>query len=245
VTAPATPLGELRRGSKLSALLVGATIVAHVSPAGAQVGAATTIVSDNRFRGYSLSDGRPAGILDLSYDDPSGLYGTMSGSLVATRHHGLQPLGLLLNAGYAKRLDTGLTVDVGVTHSRYSRYSNHAAETGYTEVYASLSGKFMTGRIYVSPDYLEHGSLYGELNGSLPLASNLRLSGHAGLLVPFRRSSYEESYGRDVDWRIGIARQFGPLSLQAAWTAVRPGHESYRYGYHHRDGLVVSMTYAL
>jgi uncharacterized protein (TIGR02001 family) len=245
VTALATPRGELRRGSKLGALLVGATIVAHVSTAAAQVGAAATIVSDDRFRGYSLSDGRPAAILDLSYDHSSGLYGTVSGSLVATRHNGLQPLGLLLNAGYAKRLDTGLTVDVGGTHSRYSRYSNRAAETAYTEVYAGLSGKFVTARIYVSPDYLEHGSVYGELNGSLPLAAKLRLSGHAGLLVPFRQSSYAESYGRDVDWRIGIARQFGPLSLQAAWTAVRPAHEPYRYGYHHRDALVVSMTYAL
>jgi uncharacterized protein (TIGR02001 family) len=245
VTALATPLGKLRRGSKLGALLVGATIVAHVSPAAAQVSAAATILSDNRSRGYSLSDGRPAAIVDLSYDHPSGLYGTVSGSVVATRHDGLQPLGLLLNAGYAERLNTGLTVDAGVTHSRYSRYSNRAAETAYTEVYAGLSGKFLTGRIYVSPDYLEHGSLYGELNGSLPLAAKLRLSGHAGLLVPFRQSSYDESYGRDVDWRIGITRQSGPLSLQAAWTAVRPGHEPYRYGYHHRNALVVSMTYAL
>jgi uncharacterized protein (TIGR02001 family) len=192
-----------------------------------------------------LSDGQPAAILDLSYDHPSGFYGTVSGSVVATRHDGLQPLGLLLNTGYAKRLDTGLTLDAGVTHSSYSKYSNRAAERSYTEVYAGLSRKFLTGRIYVSPDYLEHGSVYGELNGSLPLASKLRLSGHAGLLVPFRQSSYDESYGRDVDWRIGIARQSGPLSLQAAWTAVRPGHEPYRHGYHHRDALVVSMTYAL
>jgi uncharacterized protein (TIGR02001 family) len=244
VTALAIPLGELRRASRRGTLLVGAAIVAHISPAAAQTGAAATIVSDNRFRGYSLSNGRPAAILDLSYDHPSGLYGTVSASLVATRHDGLEPLGLLLNAGYAKRLDTALTIDAGVTHSSYSKYSNRAAERSYTEIYAGLSGKFLTGRIYVSPDYLEHGSLYGELNGSLPLASKLRLSGHAGLLVPFRQSSYDESYGRDVDWRIGIARQSGPLLLQAAWTSVRPGHDPYRYGYHHRDAFVVSMAYA-
>jgi uncharacterized protein (TIGR02001 family) len=220
-------------------------IVAHGSPAAAQISAAATIVSDDRFRGYSLSDGRPAAILDLGYDDSSGVYGTLSGSLVASRYEGVQPLGLLLNAGYAKRLKTGLTVDTGVTHSRYSRYSNRASETSYTEVYAGISGKFVTGRVYVSPDYLEHGSIYGELNGNIPLGRNLNLDGHAGLLIPLRQSTYDEGYGRDIDWRIGIRRQFGAVSLQAAWTAVRPAHDFYRYRYHHRDALVLSLTYAL
>jgi uncharacterized protein (TIGR02001 family) len=204
-----------------------------------------SIVSDNRFRGYSLSDGRPAGILDLSYDDPSGFYGTASASAVASRNHGLQPLGFLLNAGYARRLASGLTVDSGVTHSSYSTYSNRGGNRSYTEVYAGVSGKFVTARIYASPDYLKHGSLYGELSSSLPLGAKLRLDGHAGLLVPLRQSSYQESYGRDFDWRIGVTHQSGPLSVQAAWIAVRPGHDLYRYRYHHRDALILSLTYAL
>jgi len=86
------------------------------SPAAAQVGTAVSVFSDDRFRGYTLSDSRPVGILDLSYDAQNGFYGALSGSIVATRHDGLQPLGLQLNGGYAKRLSSGLTVDTGIVH---------------------------------------------------------------------------------------------------------------------------------
>jgi uncharacterized protein (TIGR02001 family) len=245
VTAVARSLGELLKASKFRALLAGATIVAHATPAAAQLSGAVTVMNDDRFRGYSLSDGQPVGALDLSYDDASGVYGTVSGSMVASRHHGVQPLGLILNAGFAKRLSSGLTVDTGVTHSSYSKYSTPAGERSYTEAYAGLSGKFLTARLYVSPDYVKRGSVYGELNGSLPLASKLRLTGHAGLLVRFRQSSYGESYGQDVDWRIGVARQAGPFALQATWTSVRPGRDRDGYGHRHRDALVLSVTYAL
>jgi uncharacterized protein (TIGR02001 family) len=212
--------------------------------AAAQTSAAISVFSDDRFRGYSLSDGRPVGVLDLSFDDPSGLYGALSGSLVASRGDGLRPLGLVANVGYARRLLSGITIDGGITHSEYSAYSDRAAARSYSEIYAGLSGKLLTARAYVSPDYLKHGSVYGEVDGSLPVSANLRLSGHVGLLVPLRRSTCGE-YGRDFDWRIGVARQLGPVSLQAAWTAVRPGHELYRYRYHHRDAFVIGLTYAL
>jgi uncharacterized protein (TIGR02001 family) len=210
----------------------------------AQTSAAVSVFSDNRFRGYSLSDGRPVGILDLSYDDPGGFYGALSGSIVASRGDGLRPLGLVLNAGYAKRLPSGLTIDGGITHSEYSTYSDRAADRSYTEVYAGISGRLLTGRIYISPDYLKHGSVYGEINANVPIATKLRLSGHVGILVPLQRTAYE-NYRPDLDWRVGLVRQFGPVSVQAAWTAVRPGHDLYQYRYHHRDALVLGLTYAL
>jgi len=201
--------------------------------------------SDDRYRGYTLSDGGPVGILDLYYDDPSGFYGTVSGKLVASEHAGIRPLGLVLNAGYAKRLSTGLTIDVGATHSTYSEYSDRAAAKSYTEAYAGLSGKFLTARVYASPDYLKGGSLYGELNATAEISPKLTLSAHGGLLVPLEANQNGYRYRREFDWRIGVARQFGPVSLQAAWTAVRPGQRLYRDEYHNRDALVVGVTYAL
>jgi uncharacterized protein (TIGR02001 family) len=228
------------------AAIAAASLFCRPSPAAAQLGAALSILNDDRFRGYSLSDGRPVGILDLSYDASDGFYAALSGSLVASRGDGPRPLGLTVNGGYAKRLRSGLTVDVGVTHSNYSTYAEIERARSYTEVYAGLSGKLLSARIYASPDYLRHGSLYGELEGSIPAADKLRLTGHVGLLVPLRRSSYGSSYGRDVDWRIGVVRQFGPFSLQAAWTAVRPSHDVYKsYHYHRRGAVVVGLTYAL
>jgi len=233
------------RGTKPRKLLLAALLVSHPSVIAAQTSAALSLFNDDRFRGYSLSDGRPVAIADLSYDDPNGFYAALSGSLVASRRSGVRPLGLILNAGYAKRLSSGLTIDAGIIHSEYSRYSDRAAERSYTEGYVGVSGKLLTARLFVSPDYLHHGSVYGEVDGNFPVAAKLRLTGHVGVLVPLSRSAYRENYGRDIDWRIGLTRQFGRLSAQAAWTGVRPGHELYQARQHHRDALILGLTYAL
>ena len=233
------------KGNRLPALLGGAIVLAYPTMSAAQTSAAVSIFSDDRLRGYTLSDGRPVGILDLSYDDPSGFYGTVSGSAVASRDRGLRPLGLVLNAGYAKRLNSELTIDAGVSHSVYSKYSDRGAARSYTEGYVGLSGKWLTGRFYASPDYLKGGTLYGELIATVPIADNLRVTGHGGLLIPLGSSQGAYSYRREVDWRIGVTRQFGPLSVQAAWTGARPAQNLYRYGYHSHNALVLDLTYAL
>jgi uncharacterized protein (TIGR02001 family) len=225
-------------------LLTGAIVAPCSASAAAQTSVAVSLFSDDRVRGYTLSDGRPVGIVDLSYDDATGLYGALSASAVATRN-GLQPLGLVLNAGYAKRLTSGITLDSGVTHSVYSKYSDRRAAKSYSEAYAGFSGKFLTARLYASPDYLKGGTVYGELIATAPLASNLSLSGHAGLLIPLGNGGSGYSYRREIDWRIGVTRQFGPLSVQAAWTGVSPGQNLYRYDYHSRNALVFGFTYAL
>jgi uncharacterized protein (TIGR02001 family) len=157
----------------------------------------------------------------------------------------LRRLGLVLDAGYAKRLNSGLTIDAGVSHSVYSKYSDRGAARSYTEGYVGLSGKWLTGRFYASPDYLKGGTLYGELIATVPIADNLRVTGHGGLLIPLGSSQGAYSYRREFDWRIGVTRQFGPLSLQAAWTGVRPAQNLYRYGYHSHNALVLGLTYAL
>jgi len=232
-------------GKGNSAFLFGAAIVACSSSAAAQTSAAVSIFTDDRFRGYTLSESRPVALVDLYYDDPSGLYGTLSGKLVASERDGVRPLGFILNGGYAKRLSSGITIDAGATHSVYSEVSDRAAARSYTEFYVGLSGKVLTGRLYASPDYVNGGSIYGELNFALEIAPSLRLSGHAGLLAPLGNNEDSYSYRREVDWRVGISRQIGPVTLQAAWVGVRPGQSLYRYGYHHREALVLGMTYAL
>lgn len=215
------------------------------SPAEAQVNAAVSLFNDLRFRGYSLSDGRPAGILDLSYDAPNGLYGAVSGSVVASRSEGLKPLGFILNGGYATRVSPRMSVDLGVTHSSYSKYSDRAASLSYSEVYTGVSGKLVSARINLSPDYVKGGSAYGELNGNWPLGKNMSFSAHAGLLVPFRTVHPGYRYSEDLDWKLGIARVAGPVSIEAAWSAVRPGQGAYRDRRHKRNALIVGLTYSL
>ena len=213
-------------------------------PAKAQVSAAVSLFNDLRLRGYSISDGRPVGILDLSYDAPSGLYGALSGSVVASGGEGLKPLGLIVNGGYATQVSPRMSLDVGVTHSSYSKYSDRAAALSYTEFYAGVSGKLVSARLNISPDYVKGGSAYGEVNGNWPLGKSLSATAHAGLVVPFRKAYPADRYSDDVDWRLGIARLVGPVSIQAAWSAVRPGKRSYRDRGHKRDALIVGLTYS-
>ena len=217
------------------------------SAATAQVGLAVSVFSDDRFRGYSLSDGRPVGILDISYDTPDGFYAAVSGSVVVSRNDGLQPLGLQLNGGYAKRLSPNLTLDLGATHSNYSRYSSRGPAKSYTEVYASLAGKLLSGRIFLSPDYFKPGvwTAYGEVDGNLPAGDKLRFIGHAGMLLPLERHGDTEDYRPEFDWKLGIARDFGALAASVAWTGVRGGRDFDQNRYRRRTALVFGLTYAL
>jgi uncharacterized protein (TIGR02001 family) len=227
-------------------LLFVATLTS-ASPAAAQVGSSVSIFSDDRFRGYSLSEGRPVAILDLSYDAPNGLYGAISGSVVATRHDGLQPLGFQLNGGYAKRLSSGFTLDGGLVHSNYSAYSSRRTGRSYTEAYFGVAGKLLSSRIYVSPDYLKPGTwtIYGELDASLPVAKKLHLTGHIGMLAPLDRRGGGEIYRRELDWRLAVARDFGPVTVNVAWTGLRHGHDLYQYRSYGRRTLIFGITYVL
>ena len=185
------------------------------------MGAVLSVFSDARFRGVSVSDGDPVGILDLSYDDPSGAYAAASGTLVASSH-GIEPLSLQLNAGFARQLGAGLSADVGIVQSKYSRYSTTIHGSSYTEVYAGLTRKSLTARVHLSPHYFEAGTwtLYGELNHGLALSRKLSLNSHAGVLIPLHSTNPGETRSQ-VDWRVGLDRQVGRLALHAAFTGAR------------------------
>src|SRR3954452_6264855 len=147
VTAGADRVGA-RSGATVSRPLLAVFIAVVPAPAvAAQFGAVASLFSDDRYRGVSVSDGRPVGTLDVSYDASSGLYVNLSGSIVATRDEGLKPLSAVFNAGYAKRLRWGLTPDFGLTHSRYSHYSGLFSGYDLTEAYAGLAGKNVGGRL--------------------------------------------------------------------------------------------------
>lgn len=225
MTAPAGASTSRGLGPLVSSFRSGAVAVAAAAafcacvpaPASAEVGATVSIFSDARFRGFSVSDDHPVALLDLSYDDPNGAYLAASGTAVASSQ-GVHPLALKLNGGYARRLSSGITIDTGIVHSRYSHYSSAVSGRAYTEMYGGVAWKSLSARLSVSPHYFETDSstVYGELEDSLDLARKLRLSGHIGLLVPLR------SERRPVyDWKIGMSWQFGRVSAHASWTGRR------------------------
>jgi uncharacterized protein (TIGR02001 family) len=251
VSALATRAGRRSRGAfgrRFSArALIAFFASAFASSAQAQVGAVVSAFSDERFRGFSLSDGRPVGTLDLSYDAPNGLYAAASGSVVASRGEGLKLLGASVNGGYAQRLRSGLTIDVGAIHSRYSRYSGLASRRSYSEVYAGLAGKLFGARISVSPDYLgfAHWTAHAELNGHVDLSRRIFADGEVGLLVPLGAGDYQASLQPQVDARAGIARRFGTITLHMAVTARSGFGDFYAARGHGHTALVLGISTTL
>ena len=203
--------------------------------------------SDLRYRGVSLSDGRPVAILDISYDAPSGLYGALSGSLVAARHEGPKPLGVTINGGYAARVSRRLSADVGVAHSRYSHYSGVASGRAYTEIYAGLSSRYVGTRLSLSPNYVGNAAwtVHGEVNGHVDLTPRLFLDGEMGALMPLRGGAYTGSSRAVWDARIALAQQAGPVSLHAALSARGRGAGVYGSPGHHRVGLILGVSTGL
>jgi uncharacterized protein (TIGR02001 family) len=231
-------------------LLAGAVAAGWLcaaTPAAAEVGAAVSVFSDARFRGYSLSSGRPVAVLDVSYDDPGGLYGAVSASAVASSDDGLRPLGLQLSGGYAKRLPGGVTIDVGAVHSSYTHYSSRGDATSYTEVYAGVARDFLTSRIYLSPHYFGHGTkaVYGELDAAVSPLRKLRLDGHVGLLVPIGYGGADNDDRAQYDWRLGLAREVGRASLHVIATGGGPGRDYYGSRPHNRTALILGLSWAL
>ena len=234
--------GSSSPGRALRLTFAASIFCIGAAPAEAQVGAAISVFSDYRFRGNSLSESRPVAILDLSYDASNGLYGAASGSVVAARGEGLRTLGLVLNAGYAKQLKSGLTIDMGAVHSSYSAYSGLDSGRSYTELYAGLRGKIVSARVGVSPDYFGSGwTAYSEVTGQLSPTRNLRLEAAVGTLVPLSGNQGElEGNGRlGIDWRSGR------VSLHAAIAARGGGRNAYAARRSSRATAVLGVSYAL
>lgn len=229
----------MRRGGVW--LLLALMPCAMAVPAQAEIGAGLSILNDYRFRGYSLSQGRPVLSLDLSYDDVSGPYANGKLSAVATNEDGVEYLGFTGNLGYARKLGHGPTLDLGIIHSRYTRYFGYGDGAHYTEVYAGLIGRHVSGHIHYSPDYFRSGvsTLYADLSAVVRPAPKWRINGHYGLLTQIGGSRPPGSARSRHDWRVSVARETGPLDLQLALTGGAPGRQFYRGRFHDRKAVFV------
>lgn len=246
MTAAALLRASPARGSLVRAF-AAAAFVCSAAPAAGEVGASVSVYSDARFRGYSQSAGRPVGILDLSYDASNGFYGALSGSAVLDSEGEVRPLALLLNAGYAKRLSSGLTLDFGASHSTYSRYSRRGTASAYSEIYAGLTRGFLSARVSFSPHYFEAGArtLYGELDANVSPLHRLHLDGHVGLLVPLTYRYEINRLRTQYDWRLGAAHELGRTSLHLDLSGGGPSPDRYRGHPHSKTALTVGVSYAL
>jgi uncharacterized protein (TIGR02001 family) len=245
--APAVSLPGRTEGSSFAAraCLFASFLLAAVPTDAQQLGAAVSVYSDSRFRGYSLSEERPVAVLDLSYDDPSGIYVALSGSGVASRE-GPRFLGVQVNGGYAKRLHSGLTLDVGAVHSAYSHYSGLGGSRSYTELYAGMTLKSVSSRLSVSPDYFGRGwTVHPEVTGRIQPARNLNISADIGLLIPLRQPTYWKQSYTIYDARLGVDQAIGRFTLHGALTSRGKDRNIYTGHRASRNAIIVGLSYAL
>ena len=219
-------------------LLIAAT------PAAAQLGGALTFASEARLRGQPISDHRPVAEVELVHDSRSGFYLGGSAAFVASVDAGLQPLAFKQYAGFAQRLPSGATLDIGLLHSGYTEYSDIAYGGSYTEAYVGLIDRNLSARLSFSPAYFrkDQPTLYLEVDGHLELTRNWLLFAHAGRLSYFNERGSAARGGSVTDWRLGLRRHIGAVDLEAAWTAYVQDRRRYGSSRRIEDSLVVALA---
>lgn len=189
------------------------------SEACAQVSGSVTLVSDYRYRGISLSDGRPTAQLSVAYDRPDGWYMGAFASRVRLRPRAGSETQLLTYLGYARRSSTGLSWELGVKHAAFTgRYDDD-----YPEVFVGLASDRLGARIYYARRYFgaDAPNVYAEVNGAHELSDRLRLMAHLGWSR--RGGSGRMTYGTDrhrFDARLGIGAVLDGFDLQLAWVTT-------------------------
>jgi uncharacterized protein (TIGR02001 family) len=236
--------GCSRRRSLLVAALLPVSATGFATAASAQIAGSLDVQNDYRVRGYSISEGRPAAILNLSYDTPGGLYlnGAAIGSF--TDRHDPALIGAIADIGYAYRLTPRLSIDGGVNRTEYF----DASATGkahYTEFYLGILAHGLSSHIYISPDYYHSGvvTLYAELDGALKPVAGFHVTGHIGVLNYLGTPERLSYLSRQYDWRLGLSHPIGPFDLHAALTGGGPGDDYYRNHRHGKTALVAGVSW--
>jgi len=210
-----------------------------------QVQATAAIVSDDRFRGRSISGGRPVVSLDLAYDSAGGAYFGLAGAVAATQHAGPEPLTLQEYAGYVMRLPAGPDLDLGATHANYTEYYGGGRAAQYNEVYAGLIARHFAGRLYYSPSYFGQGrsTLYGELETAARPARGWRLSAHAGLLQVLSGERPPEIRPTQLDWRLGLATAVRSVEVELSWSGAAPDRDYYEGAPRSRSRIALGLSH--
>ena len=208
-------------------LLIQAGLAPALVPqvARAQVVATASFESDARYRGQSVSNGRPAFDFALSTDTPAGFYGGASASISPQPEAGLRLIGVEEYLGYARRLDSGFVVDVGVADYQRWRYQD-GDRYGFLDVetYAGVRRWGVSAYLFYSPHYYSGGAraVYAQLEAQRKLWGPWRLFGHVGVLTPLGTAPYLYGpSGEQPDGSLGVSRSlFRSAKAFVTWSAA-------------------------
>jgi uncharacterized protein (TIGR02001 family) len=216
------------------------------TPAAAQFSGSLAIHSQDRFRGHAVSQGRPTMALDLSYDHPSGVYVDVIIRGVLARHEGPKLLAVEENIGFAKQIRADMSFDLGMTNSDYSKYYNGFRTAHYQEYYVGILTKRISAHLHYSPKYFgipNYPTLYGDIDGAIPLTDKWRLTGHVGVLQQVGGRTLGPTGRTHYDYRIGGAVRLGAFDFLLEWTGGGPGKTYYDHRLHSKNALVAGLTY--
>jgi len=221
--------------------------IGGAAPAAAQqLSGAISVESDFRLRGYSLSAGRPVATARAGLDSPSGLYADGSATVVLARGDDLRFLGYQADAGLAKRVGDLWTVDVGLAHNQFESPYPGAFSYSYTEGYAGVTHGPISAYVFVSPNYYRSDiwTVYGQVEASVSPAPDWRLTAHLGALsYLYTPETYGRSGNTHYDWRLGVARELGPVEVHAALSGGGPGRQFYYGSTHSRTALTAGASF--
>ena len=205
-------------------------------PACAQAGGSVSVLSDYRYRGVSLSDGRPSLQAQLGLDFDAGGYAGLQASTVRLEEHFSDDLQLLPYAGVVRPLHGGWHWEAGVQYTAFLR----SGEYDYPEVFAGIGTGHAGVRIFYSNDYYGRWpAWYATFDGNRALSPRWRLLGHAGVL---HSMGGEVGYRRD--WTLGLGLALRDYDLQLTWGDVdADAHPRYHPpGYGEEAGWVLRLT---
>lgn len=244
-------------------VILAALALSLVAPAAAraQLVGTATLESEYRLRGLALSNGEPDIRLGVTYDHASGFYAGALAIVGEPDHQGVRALGHVANVGFATQTVAGVGWDIGVTTSQIALYLpveqpirlsqdvvsqqryNKRYTYKYNEIYAGVSVRDVSARLYFSNDYLGQGAraAYLDLTAAVKPAQQLRFYGHVGALTPLGGSSGPNSSREYFDVSAGAVREFRHGEVQLAWTTTT--RVEYPVGYRqNRSALTLSVT---
>jgi uncharacterized protein (TIGR02001 family) len=230
---------------RLALSLAAALAFCLSSPARAQLGFSVSADSDYRFRGVSLSDGKPDVNLNVTYDNRSGFYAGATAIGAESAHGGAHILAYLEYIGFSAPISGNIAWDAGVSNSTVSQRPYNPYNIDYVEAFAGVVTRDFNVHVYYSPNYIGEGfdAVYLDLNGAVRPRQGWRVFAHAGVLTPLGVGGEPGSRREHYDLRVGVAAAFANTEVQLAWTTTSPGFNYPPGVRQRRDAVVVGASY--
>ncbi|MEG3125373.1 TorF family putative porin [Sphingomonas sp. GB1N7] len=225
---------------------LGLLSLALAQPASAQVSGSLRVASDDRWRGRSMSAGRPVAAATIAYDAPDGGYIDAAGTATWARGDVIALTGGAIDAGYAWRASNGVAIDIGAARQQFTRFSSGGRATGFSEVYGGITGRSLAGRLSYSPKYFVRGSrtVYANIEAVARPATGWRLTAHAGALVYITLPPARVGRTVEYDYSIGAVRRFKAIELQLNLSSGGPSPDNYGGRVRSRTALVAAAMVA-